>query len=172
MRRFDLGFELRGRAEAFKAKMLRGIFVNDFLVGRRPDHPKAHRRRIRFGVERRPARLVNELHIFHFESRRAVVGTDDESARRNRHDPVKTRFGNRGMKIVNLIGGNSLSPKKRQSYMRERAFLRGSRRPVFALHISEIRRRRPEGDAIAFVVGSHSRKSAAPGDLTFEMVDV
>jgi hypothetical protein len=52
------------------------------------------------------------------------------------------------VQIMDLVGGNQRSLKQRQSNLREYAFLRCSRRPVFALHYAVLGGRRVEADSV------------------------
>jgi hypothetical protein len=71
-----------------------------------------------------------------------------------------------------LIGGNSLPPKKRESYVGERSPLRRSGGPVLALHHAKVSCRTTKRDSIAVVIGADSSEGAATGYSTFEMVNV
>lgn len=76
------------------------------------------------------------------------------------------------MQVVNLVSGDRRSPEEGQSYVREDAVLGCASCPVFALHDAIIRSRTTERDSISVVVGAHARERAAPGNSSFEMVDV
>ena len=76
------------------------------------------------------------------------------------------------MKIVDLVGGDSLSPEQRQSYMSEGALLRGPRGPVLTLHHSVIGSWTAECDSIALVISAHASEGAAARYFPFEMVNV
>jgi len=76
------------------------------------------------------------------------------------------------MKIVDLVGGDSLSPKQGKSYVRESALLARARGPILALHYSIIGGRTAECDPIPLVIGADSGEGAAAGHLTFAMVNV
>jgi len=76
------------------------------------------------------------------------------------------------MKIVDLVGGDSLSPEQRQSYMSEGALLCGARGPVLTLHYSIIGSRTAECDSISLIISAHPGEGAAPRHLPLEMVNV
>ena len=76
------------------------------------------------------------------------------------------------MKIVDLVRGDSLSPKQGKSYVSESALLGGARGPVLALHHSIVGGRTAKCDPIPLVIGADSGEGAAAGHLTFEMVNV
>jgi len=73
---------------------------------------------------------------------------------------------------VDLVGGDSLSPEQRQSYMSEGALLRGPRSPVLTLHYSVIGGRTPECDSISLIISAHPGEGAGPRHLPLEMVNV
>jgi hypothetical protein len=50
--------------------------------------------------------------------------------------------------------------------------LRCSGGPILSLHHAVVRCRTAKSDAISLVVSAHACKGAAPGDSTFEMVDM
>lgn len=76
------------------------------------------------------------------------------------------------MQIVNLVSGDDLSPKERESDVGEDASLRRSPRPVLAAHEAEVSRRAAKRDTIASVVGTHADKRARPRDKSLKVVDV
>ena len=76
------------------------------------------------------------------------------------------------MQIVDLVGGDRRSPEESQSYMRKSPLLRRSSCPILSLHHAVVRRGTAKRDAISLIVCACPRKGAAPGDVTFEMVDV
>jgi hypothetical protein len=76
------------------------------------------------------------------------------------------------MKIVNLVGRDSLSLEQRESYVGESSALCCAGRPVFPGHDTVVGCRTAEGDAVSLVVGSHAREGAAAGYLSLEMVNV
>jgi hypothetical protein len=53
---------------------------------------------------------------------------------------------------VNLIRGDSLAAKERQSYVCKSSLLRRSRGPIFALHHAVIGRRSAKGNTIAAIM--------------------
>jgi hypothetical protein len=59
-----------------------------------------------------------------------------------------------------------------QPYVSKGTMLRSSGGPILSLHHTVIRCRTAKSDAISLVVGAHACKGAAPGDSTFEMVDM
>ena len=76
------------------------------------------------------------------------------------------------MKVVYLVGGDSLSPEQCESYVSEGASLRGSGGPVLALHNTIIGGWTAECDSIPLVIGADPHESTASGHLPFEMVNV
>jgi hypothetical protein len=90
----------------------------------------------------------------------------------NRDDPVKSGRRDRRVKVVYLVCGDSLALEERESYMSKGAVLGGPGGPRFALHNSVIGCRSAKGDSISPVIRAHSRKGAAAGHPSFEMVNV
>ncbi len=76
------------------------------------------------------------------------------------------------MQIVNLIGGNRRSPKKRESNMSKNSRLSRARRPILTLHQSVIGGRRAEGNSIPLIVRAHAGKRAATRHRSLEVIDV
>ncbi len=70
-----------------------------------------------------------------------------------------------------LVGGDSLSPEKRESYMGKGALLRGSGAPVLALHYPIIGGWTAKRDSVPLIIGPDASESAAAGHLPFEMVN-
>ena len=71
-----------------------------------------------------------------------------------------------------LIGGDRRSPEQRQSYMCEGPLLRSSRAPKLSLHHAVVGRRTAKSDTVSLVVGAYPGEGTAPGDSTFEMIDM
>ncbi len=71
-----------------------------------------------------------------------------------------------------LIGGDRRSPEQRQSYVGESALLSGSPGPILSLHHAVVSCGTSKRDPICLIVCAHARECAAPGDSTFEMVDM
>jgi hypothetical protein len=76
------------------------------------------------------------------------------------------------MKVMNLIGRDSLSLKKRKSNVGEGAMLGCPASPILALHHAIIGRGTAKRDAISFVIRAHPGESAAAGDPPFEVANV
>jgi hypothetical protein len=76
------------------------------------------------------------------------------------------------MKIVNLVCRSSLPLKQGESYMSERSPLRSAPRKVFSLHKSVVSCGCAERNSVASIVSAHTDEIGAPGNSTFEMVDV
>lgn len=73
---------------------------------------------------------------------------------------------------MDLVGGSHRPPKKRESYMREGAFLCGAGGPVLSLHNAVISRGAAKRNSISLIVSAHAGESAAPGDSALEVVDM
>jgi hypothetical protein len=73
---------------------------------------------------------------------------------------------------VCLVCGNGRSLEDRESGMREYALSCLTRGPVFTSHIAIVGRRSAPREAIPLVVGAHAVESAAPRQLSLEVVDV
>ena len=56
--------------------------------------------------------------------------------------------------------------------MSERALLGRSRSPILSMHYAVVRCGAAERDPIPLIVRTYARKSTAPRDATFEMVDI
>src|SRR6266852_7993496 len=115
---------------------------------------------------------VDHRDVLHFRRKRVLVRTDRQATLQNRNDPVESRRRNGRVKIVYLVCRDRRSPEQRQSYMREGALLRSSRAPILSLHHAVVGRRTAKSDAVSLVVGAHASEGAAPGDSTFEMIDM
>jgi hypothetical protein len=76
------------------------------------------------------------------------------------------------MKVVDLIGRDSLSLEQSESYVGKGALLCCSGGPVLALHYSIIRGWAAERDPVPFVIRADAGEGAASGHLSFEMVNV
>ena len=141
------------------------------LEHRFPNHPEGHSCGSGYGVQRRPARLIDNRHVPHFQCEGVSVGTDRQAALRNWNDPVKARRRNRRVKIVDLVWGNRRSPEESQSYMGKGALLRCARPNILLAS-----RHSPlwdcQSDSISSIVGAHACEGTAPGHTTLEMVDM
>ena len=71
-----------------------------------------------------------------------------------------------------LVCGNRRSLEDRESGMREYALSCLTRGPVLTCHIAIVGRRSAPREAIPLVVGAHAVESAAPRQLSLEVVDV
>ena len=76
------------------------------------------------------------------------------------------------MEIVNLIRRDRRSLEESQSYVAEGPVLCRAPGPVFTLHDAVVRSWSAKGDPISLVVGAHAGESAAPGDASFEVINV
>lgn len=76
------------------------------------------------------------------------------------------------MKVVDLVGRDSLSLKQGESYVSESTVLGCSGGPVFSLHDAVVSRRTAKGDSIPFVIGPHSCEGAGAGYSALKMVDM
>ena len=76
------------------------------------------------------------------------------------------------MKVVYLVGGDSLSPEQGQSYVSKGTLLGCSSGPIFTQHDTMIRCRTAKCDSIPLVIGAHASKGAASGHSSLEMVNV
>jgi len=110
--------------------------------------------------------------VLHFQRERVPVRTDNQAMLRNRDDPVKARRRNRRVEIVYLVCGDRRSPEQRESYVSEGTLLCCAAGPILPLHHSVVSCRTAKRDSISLIVGTHACKGAAPGDSTFEMVDM
>jgi len=108
----------------------------------------------------------------HLQREGVPVGTDTQITVRNRNDPVESRWRNARVKVVYLVGGDSLSPKQRESYVSKGTLLCRPGGPVLAQHDTIIGCRTAKCDSISLVVGANASKGAAPGYSSFEMVNV
>ena len=73
---------------------------------------------------------------------------------------------------MDLVCGNRRSPEQRQSYVSESTLPCCSGSPVLSLHHAVVRCGAAKRDPISLIVGAHAREGAAPGNSTFEMVDM
>jgi len=76
------------------------------------------------------------------------------------------------VKIVYLVSRGQRSLEQRESYRSERALLGRSRSPILSVHYAVVRCGAAKRDPIALIVRAYARKSTAPRDTTFEMVDI
>jgi hypothetical protein len=76
------------------------------------------------------------------------------------------------MKIVDLVLRGNLPLKQGESYMDERAGLRGARREVFSLHNSVVGARCAKGNSVSFIVRPHAGEIGAADNSPLEMEDV
>src|SRR5208282_3928468 len=76
------------------------------------------------------------------------------------------------MKVMYLVGGDSLSPEQRESYVRKSPLLRRSGRPILPLHHAIIGCRTAKRDSIPFIIGADASKGAASGHSPFKVVNV
>ena len=76
------------------------------------------------------------------------------------------------MKVMYLVGGNSLSPEQGQSYVSKGTLLGCSGGPIFTEHDTIIRCWTAKSDSIPLVIGAHASEGAAPGNPSLEMVNV
>lgn len=76
------------------------------------------------------------------------------------------------MKVVNLIGGDRRSPEEGESYVSKGSVLCGAPSPILALHDAIVRRRTTKRDSIALVIGAHAGEGTAPGNASFEVVNM
>ena len=148
------------------------VFILHRLADGFPNHFESHSRWSGYRIESGPTRLIDHRDVLHFQREGVAIGTDRQAMLRNSNDPVESRRRNRRMKIVDLVCGNRRSPEQGQSYMGEGALLCCPGGPIFSLHHAVIGCGAAKCDAISLIVGAHARKCAAPGNLTFEMVDM
>jgi hypothetical protein len=73
---------------------------------------------------------------------------------------------------VNLIFRSSLPLKQSESYMSECSRMWRATRKVFSLHKSVVSCGCAERNSVASIVSAHTDEIGAPGNSTFEMVDV
>ena len=137
-----------------------------------PDHRETHGCRRADGVERGPSRLIDDPDVLHLQCHGRSVGTDLESAIRNRDDPVQTGSSDGWVKIVHLVCGSRRPPKQSESYVCKRARDTSSTREVLALHQAEVCCWAAERQAGTVALGPLPGEGASAGHLTLEVKDV
>jgi hypothetical protein len=108
---FNLCFQLAARRCSRKSEMPGSVFIAHGLSIRFPNDLEAHPRGSGYRVERRPARLIYDCDVTHFYCAGITIGTEFRSTIGNGNNPVKSRWRDGRMKVMNLIGRDSLSLK-------------------------------------------------------------
>ena len=110
---FDARFKLCARKIALHSKLPLRIVVRDLVARSLPNQFEAHQSWRTNSAEGGPFRLIHYFHIFHLQRSGFSVWADNQPAFRNSNDPVKSRRGDRGMKVVDLVLRSSLLLKQR-----------------------------------------------------------
>jgi hypothetical protein len=103
---------------------------------------------------------------------RVSIWADFQTSLRYSDNPVEPGGCNRGMKVVNLVGGDRRSPEEGESYVRKDSVLCGARSPVLALHDAIVCCRATKRDSIAPVIGAHAGERTAPSNASFKIVNM
>ena len=171
-RHLNLSFQLACGTRPDEPEMPGRVIVLHGLTGRFPDHLEAHSCWSGKRIQRWPSRLIDDRDVLHFQCQRVAIRTDCEATLRNRNYPVKARWRDGRMQIVDLVCRDRRSPEERQSYMGESSLLCCSSRPILSLHHPVVCCGAAKREPIPLIVCAHAGESAAPGDSAFKMVNM
>jgi len=112
-RHLDLCLELTRGSSANEPEVLGWVLISHRLARWFPDHFERHSCGSGYWIQRRPAWLIDNGDVLHFQCEGVAIRTNRQTTLRNGNDPIESRRRNGGVKIVYLIGGDRRSPEQR-----------------------------------------------------------